>query len=231
MNKSAFYKLSYGLYVVSSCSGDRLNGQIANTVFQVTSEPATIGVSINKQNLTHDFIRESKKFSVSVLSTAAPMDFIGRFGFKSGRDINKFEGVAYRTGTTGVPIVTEHCVSVLEAEVIGEMDCGTHRIFLGQVSDCDVLSDAEPMTYAYYHAVKGGNSPKTAPTYQAEQPKTQLKEESVTKYTCDICGYVYDPEAGDPDSGIKPGTKFEDLPENWVCPICGADKSNFTAEN
>ena len=97
MNKSAFYTLSYGLYVVSSCSGDKLNGQIANTAFQVTSEPATIGVSINKLNLTHDFIRESKKFSVSILSTAAPMDFIGRFGFKSGRDINKFEGMQYRT--------------------------------------------------------------------------------------------------------------------------------------
>jgi flavin reductase (DIM6/NTAB) family NADH-FMN oxidoreductase RutF/rubredoxin len=230
MNKSAFYKLSYGLYVVGSCSGDKLNGQIANTAFQVTSEPATIGVSINKLNLTHDFIRESKKFSVSILSTAAPMDFIGRFGFKSGRDINKFEGVQYRTGITGVPIVTEHCVAMLEAEVIAEFDCGTHRIFLGEVKDCDVLNDAEPMTYAYYHAVKGGKAPKTAPTYQAEEPTTRHKEVSMTKYTCDVCGYVYDPEAGDPDAGIKPGIKFEDLPEDWVCPVCGADKSNFSAD-
>jgi flavin reductase (DIM6/NTAB) family NADH-FMN oxidoreductase RutF/rubredoxin len=224
MNKSAFFKLSYGLYVVSSGSREKLNGQIANTVFQVTSEPATIGVSINKLNLTHDFIRESKKFSVSILSTAAPMDFIGRFGFKSGRDINKFEGMQYRTGITGVPIVTEHCVAMLEAEVIAEFDCGTHRIFLGEVKDCDVLSDA------YYHAVKGGKAPKTAPTYQAEEPKTKQKEVSMTKYTCDVCGYVYDPEAGDPDAGIKPGTKFEDLPEDWVCPVCGADKSNFSAD-
>ena len=231
MNPSAFHKLSYGLYVVSSFSDDQLNGQIANTVFQVTSEPPTIGVSINKLNLTHDFIQKSKQFSVSVLSTAAPMEFIGRFGFKSGRDINKFEGVQYRTGTTGVPIVTQHCVAFLEAEVIGEMDCGTHRIFLGQVKDCDVLADAEPMTYAYYHTVKGGKAPKTAPTYQPEEPKTKEKEKSMTKYTCNICGYVYDPEAGDPDSGIKPGTRFEDLPDNWVCPICGADKSNFTAES
>lgn len=230
MNKSAFYKLSYGLYVVSSCSENKLNGQIANTAFQVTSEPATIGVSINKLNLTHDFIRESKKFSVSILSTAAPMDFIGRFGFKSGRDINKFEGMQYRTGITGVPIVTEHCVAMLEAEVIAEFDCGTHRIFLGEVKDCDVLNDAEPMTYAYYHAVKGGKAPKTAPTYQAEEPKTKQKEVSMTKYTCDVCGYVYEPEAGDPDAGIKPGTKFEDLPEDWVCPVCGADKSNFSAD-
>lgn len=229
MNKAAFYKLSYGLYVVSSCSGSKLNGQIANTVFQVTSEPATIGVSINKLNLTHDFISESRKFSVSVLSTATPMEFIGRFGFKCGRDINKFEGVQYRTGITGVPIVTENCVAMLEAEVIGEMDCGTHRIFLGEVKDCDVFSDAEPMTYAYYHAVKGGKAPKTAPTYLAEEPITKQKEVSVTKYSCDICGYVYDPEVGDPDAGIKPGTKFADLPDDWVCPVCGAEKSSFSA--
>lgn len=230
MNKAAFYKMSYGLYVVSSVSGNRINGQIANTVFQVTSEPPTIGVSINKQNLTHDFIRESRKFSVSVLSIATPMELIGRFGFKSGREINKFEGVNYRTGQTGVPTVTDHAVAVIEAEVIGEMDCGTHRIFLGRVVDCDVLSDEEPMSYAYYHAVKGGKAPKTAPTYQPDEPKPEQKEDEMTRYTCSVCGYVYDPQKGDPDGGIKPGTKFEDLPEDWVCPVCGADKTNFSPE-
>jgi flavin reductase (DIM6/NTAB) family NADH-FMN oxidoreductase RutF/rubredoxin len=233
MNKSAFYKMSYGLYVVSSVSGDRFNGQIANTVFQVTSEPPTLGISINKQNLTHDFIHESRKFSVSVLSIATPLEFIGRFGFKSGREINKFEGIQYKIGQTGVPIMLEHGVAFMEAEVIGEMDCGTHSIFLGQIKDCDLLHDEEPMTYAYYHAVKGGKSPKTAPTYQADGPKpdlTKTKEDKMTKYICSVCGYVYDPQNGDPDSGIKPGTKFEDLPENWVCPVCGADKSNFSPE-
>ncbi len=230
MNKSAFYKMSYGLYVVSSISGKRQNGQIANTVFQVTSDPPTVGISINKQNLTHDFIRESGKFSVSILSQAAPMEFIGRFGFKSGRDINKFEGVNCRTGLTGAPMVLDHAVAVMELEVVGEMDCGTHRIFLGRVVDCDVLADEEPMTYAYYHAVKGGKSPKTAPTYQPEEPKSIQKEEKMATYTCSVCGYVYDPEQGDPDAGVAPGTSFEDLPDDWVCPVCGADKSNFTAE-
>jgi flavin reductase (DIM6/NTAB) family NADH-FMN oxidoreductase RutF/rubredoxin len=230
MNKTAFYKMSYGLYIVSSVSGNCINGQIANTVFQVTSEPPTIGVSINKQNLTHDFIRESRKISVSILSEAAPMEFIGRFGFKSGREINKFEGVNYRTGQTGVPTVIDHAVAVIEAEVIGEMDCGTHRIFLGHVVDCDVFSDEEPMTYAYYHAVKGGKAPKTAPTYQPDEPKPERKEAIMTRYVCSVCGYVYDPEKGDTDAGIKPGTKFEDLPEDWVCPVCGADKTNFSPE-
>ena len=231
MNKSAFHKISYGLYVVSSLSGNRLNGQIANTVFQVTSEPPTIGVSINKQNLTHDFILESRKFSISVLSISTPMKFIGRFGFKSGRDIDKFAGVNYRIGQNGVPIVTDNAVAVIEAAVISEMDCGTHRIFVGQVKDCDVFNDEEPLTYAYYHTVKGGKAPKTAPTYLAEEAQDKHKKENeMTRYTCSVCGYVYDPQNGDPDGGIKPGTKFEDLPENWVCPVCGADKTNFSPE-
>ncbi|MFA4916362.1 MAG: flavin reductase family protein [Syntrophales bacterium] len=167
MNEAALRKVSYGLYVVSSMNGNRINGQIANTVFQVTSEPPTLAVSICKQNLTHDFIRESGKFSVSILSQSTPMQFIGRFGFKCGRDINKFEDINYKTGSTGIPVVMDNAVAVIEVEVIGEMDCGTHRIFQGRVLDCEVLSDEEPMTYAYYHAVKGGKAPKTAPTYQA----------------------------------------------------------------
>ncbi len=103
MNQKTFYKISYGLYVVSSRRGDKLNGQIANTVFQVTSEPPTIAVSINKQNLTHKFIEESKVFAVSILSKEAPMQFIGHFGFKSGRDIDKFKNIDYKVGVSGAP--------------------------------------------------------------------------------------------------------------------------------
>ncbi|MBU1056336.1 MAG: rubredoxin [Proteobacteria bacterium] len=230
MNNSALHKLSYGLYVISSERNGKLNGQIANTVFQITSEPATIAVSINKQNLTHDFIKESRKFSVSILSISAPMEFIGCFGFKCGRDIDKFENINYRMGETGVPVVTDHSVAFIEAEVVGELDCGTHRIFLAEIKNCDILSDEEPMTYAYYHTVKRGKAPKTAPTYQAEEPKTKKQDTGQKKYTCSVCGYIYDPETGDPDNGVKPGTTFEDLPDDWVCPVCGADKSSFSPE-
>ena len=171
MNKSVFYKLSYGLYVITSGKEGKFNGQIANTVFQVTSEPPTLAVSINKLNFTHEHIRESRRFAVSILGETAPMTMIGQFGFKCGRDINKFEGIRVRTGKTGVPIVADHAVAFIEAEVVGEMDCGTHTIFLGQVVECDILdAAAEPMTYAYYHKVKGGKAPKTAPTYQKEEP-------------------------------------------------------------
>jgi len=169
MNKSAFYKLSYGIYVITSGKEGRFNGQIANTVFQVTSEPPTIAVSINKQNFTHEQIVASRRFTVSILEEATPMTLIGQFGFKCGREINKFEGVRIQTGKTGVPIVIDHAVAFIEAKVVGEMDCGTHTIFLGRVVECDILdATAEPMTYAYYHKVKGGKAPKNAPTYQKE---------------------------------------------------------------
>jgi len=223
MDKAAFYKLSYGLYVVSSRKDDLFNGQIANTTFQVTSEPPTIAVGINKQNLTYEYIKASGKFAVSVLSKLAPMQLIGLLGFKCGRDINKFENLNIRLGKTGVPIVLDNTIAYIEAEVVNEMDCGSHTIFIGQVRDCGILNaDEEPMTYAYYHEVKRGKSPKTAPTYQASD-----NVESEDRYTCSVCGYVYDPEKGDPDSGVKPGTKFTDIPADCMCPICGADKSKF----
>ena len=228
MNKSAFGKISYGLYVISSFSENRLNGQIANTVFQVTSDPSAVAVSINKQNLTHAFIKESGKLSVSVLAKSAPMELIGRFGFKSGRDISKFDGLNHRLGVTGAPIVLDHTTAAFEVAVRNELDCGSHTIFVGEVVECEILSDEEPMTYAYYHEVKGGRSPKTAPTYLKEE--TPPKPAKAVRCVCSVCGYVYDPEKGDPDGGIKPGVRFEDLPEGWTCPVCGADKSQFAPE-
>lgn len=232
MNKSAFYKLSYGLYVITSGKEGRFNGQIANTVFQVTSDPPTVAVSINKQNFTHEHISSSRRFAVSILEEATPMTMIGRFGFKCGRDIDKFEGIGTRVGKTGIPIVTDHAVAFIEAEVVGEMDCGTHTIFLGRVVDCDILGTAQPMTYAYYHTVKGGKSPKNAPTYQqTEPPKTaEAPAEKAARYTCSVCGYVYDPQKGDPEGNVPPGTRFEDLPEGWVCPVCGAGRERFVKE-
>ena len=168
MNLAALHKLGYGMYVIGSRKGDRLNGQIANTVFQITSEPPTIAVSINKNNLTHDFITESKVFSASVLYQKTPLGFIGRFGFKSGRDTNKLEGIDYKIGETEAPVVLENAVSYLEARVVKEVDVGTHTIFIGQVVNADVISEKACMTYEYYHQVKRGTTPKTAPSYVQE---------------------------------------------------------------
>ena len=224
MNLKALYKLGYGLYIVCSRKGDKLNGQIANTVFQITSEPPTIAVSINKNNLTHEFIKESKVLAVSVLSQDTPLPFIGRFGFKSGRDIDKLEGINYKIGETQAPVITDNTLTYLEARVTQEVDVGTHTIFVGELVGADVLREGEPMTYAYYHQVKRGTTPKTAPSYIEEKKEAVTK---MAKYRCTVCGYVYDPELGDPDGGIKPGTPFEEIPDDWVCPVCGVAKSEF----
>lgn len=228
MNKKTLHKISYGLYIVSSKKGEEFNGQIANTVFQVCSEPAVIAVCINKENLTHEFIKESNIYTISILSKDTPMKFIGLFGFRSGRELDKFKEVNYRVGITGAPIVLDNSLGFIEIEVMSSADVKTHTVFFGKVVDADILNDEEPMTYAYYHTVKKGKAPKTAPTYIKEESQEEVKK--MGKYRCIVCGYIYDPEKGDPDSQIKPGTAFEELPDDWVCPVCGADKSQFEKE-
>jgi len=164
MNLKALYQLGYGLYVVCSKKGNQFNGQIANTIFQVCSEPPVIAVAINRQNLTHEFIVESKVFTASILSQGAPLGYIGNFGFKSGRQADKFQGVQYKVGETTVPVVLDHTLAYLEAKVINQMEVGTHSIFLGEIVAADVVKLGEPMTYAYYHHVKRGTTPKSAPS-------------------------------------------------------------------
>jgi len=214
--------------VIGSRKGDRRNGQIANTVIQVSSEPPTISVCINKGNLTHEFIKDSGVFTVSVLSRDTPLSFIGRFGFKSGRDVDKFDGVNYKIGETQALIALDNTLAYLEARVIKEVDAGTHTIFIGELVAAEVIREGEPMTYAYYHQVKRGTTPKTAPVYIEERKEVAIK---AVKYKCTVCDYVYDPEKGDPESGIAPGTPFEELPEDWQCPVCGAGKEEFEKED
>lgn len=168
MDKKALRKLTYGVYIVSSRIGEKLNGQIANTVFQVTSDPPRIAVCINKENLTHECIKSSNSFSVSVLRKDAPMTLIGKFGFISGRVVDKFEGISYKIGITGAPIVLNESVAYLEARVTSSLDVGTHTLFVGELVDAETLSDDEVLTYEYYHKIKRGVSPEKAPTYLKE---------------------------------------------------------------
>jgi flavin reductase (DIM6/NTAB) family NADH-FMN oxidoreductase RutF len=169
MNLEALHKLGYGMYVIGSHKGDKLNGQIANTVFQITSEPPTVAVSINKSNLTHEYIKASQVFSAAVLCQATPLPYIGSFGFRSGRDVDKLQGVNYRIGQTGSPIFIDHATAYLEAEVIQDVDVGTHTIFIGKIVAAEVLTEDPCMTYEYYHQVKRGTTPRTAPSYIAKE--------------------------------------------------------------
>jgi len=225
MDLKALQKIGYGVYIVCSKDGDKINGQIANTVFQVCSEPPMVAVAINHNNLTHEYITKSGVFTASIIEQETPLSFIGQFGFKSGRDVNKFQGVNYRIGETGAPIVFDHTLAYMEAKVVSRTDVGTHTLFVGQVVAAEVLKEGEPMTYAYYHLVKRGATPKTAPHYIDE--KKEAAKPAMDKYECNVCGYIYDPAIGDPDNGVPPGTPWEKLPANWVCPNCGAPKEEF----
>ncbi len=225
MNLKTFHQISYGMYIISSKWQEKFNGQIANTVFQITAEPPTVAVSINKQNLTREFIKESKVFTISILSEEASMTLIGQFGFRGGREMDKFKDISYDIGKTGVPILLENTIGYLEVELINSIDVGTHTVFIGKIVESEIIKEGRPMTYQYYHEVKKGKTQKTAPTYIKEDGNKEEKKEG--RYKCLICGYIYDPEKGDPDSGIKPGTPFEDLPPTWVCPVCGAAKDQF----
>jgi len=159
------------------------------------------------------------------------MEFIGRFGFKSGRDVDKFEGLQPIFGVTGAPIVLDNAVAYLEAEVVDSLSAGTHTLFLARLVNAEIVKEeGEPMTYAYYQLVKRGKAPKTAPTYQKPEPSKEepkLAPKAAQKWRCTVCGYIYDPAVGDSDGGIKPGTAFEDIPADWTCPVCGARKEQF----
>ena len=231
MDTKAFFKLSYGLYVISSKSGDKLNGYVANTAFQVTAEPPQIAISCHKDNLTSEIINESKVFSISVLDQKADVGVIGNFGYNTGKDINKFEKVNYKTEKTGAPILLDSTIAWFDCEVVDSFDVGSHILFIGKVVDSELLDESKnPLTYDYYHKEMKGKAPKNAPTYVKEDKKEEISSTG-QKYECEVCGYVYDPAEGDEGQGIPPGTPFEDLPDEWVCPICAAAKSDFVSLN
>jgi flavin reductase (DIM6/NTAB) family NADH-FMN oxidoreductase RutF/rubredoxin len=234
MDISAFFKVSYGLYLLCSKDGDQYNGHVSNTVFQVTADPPQFVVASHKDNLTTGFIKKSRLFSVSILQQDVTLEFLGPWGFKSGKDIDKFKGISYKLGITGVPVVLEKSIAYLECEVVDEIDTGTHILFIGRVVDSKILDDFHvPLTYKYYREVIKGLSPENAPTYTGDKlDKSAVKEAANAavkphKYQCTVCGYIYDPEEGDPHSGILPGTAFEDIPDDWTCPICGVTKKDF----
>ncbi len=233
MNIDAFFKLTYGLYIVSSAHGEEKTGHVSNTVFQVTATPPKFAIATNKNNQTTGVIEKSKAFSISVLQQDVDLEFLGPWGFKSGKEINKFENINYKTGETGSPIITDKCIAWFECKVTDTIDVGTHLLFIGELIDYDLLDDdAPPLTYDHYRKVIKGVSPKNAPTYLGDREEKKFEDKKKSSgekqlYQCIVCGWIYDPDVGDPDSGISPGTEFEDIPDDWMCPICGVTKKDF----
>ena len=230
LDLESLFNLSYGMCIISSKKGNDFNGCIANTAFQVTPEPPMIAVSVNRQNLTHKYITKSKVFVISVLAEVAPLKFIGKFGFRTGRNTDKLQEVDYKLGMAGAPIILNYTVGFIEAEVTNAINVETHTLFIGRIIACGTIDKSKvPMTYNYYRDVKGGRTPRTAATYIEKKPKvkSEMGDQEMKKYKCIMCGYIYDPAVGDPDNGVAAGTAFEDLPDDWVCPECGVGKDEF----
>jgi len=221
INYEALFKISYGLYIVSSGTKEQGNGYISNTVFQVTSDPPRFATCCSKDNHTVELIQSSGHFSVSVLHEDTGKDVIGTFGYKSGKEADKFEGMDVSYGHTGVPIVRNNAIAFLEVRVEETIDVGTHLMFIGELVQAELLdAEADPLTYLQYRKTKKGMAPKNAPTH-IDPSKLEKKSdvEAFAQYKCPTCSYIYDEE--------KEGVRFDELPEDWECPICGEKKSEF----
>lgn len=227
MDRNAFRCINYGLYIVSSIDADgRYVGCIANTFQQIASEPPMVSVALNKDNHTTKCISASKKFCVSVLSESATMELVGRFGFQSSKDVDKFEETSFNLGDDGVPEVTQNTSAVFHVEVADEVDAGTHTLFIGKVSDAQIVSDERPMTYNYYHSVLRGKTPPKAASYNGgdtlslnengeDAPSGENAGSVGSKrvgWRCSLCGYI---------------VEMEELPDDFKCPICGAGRELF----
>ena len=231
IDRKALFNISYGLYVVSASDGNgRKSGFVGNTVFQITSKPPRLAVGVSRDNFTHGVIVDSGSLAISVLSRNAELPLIQTFGYKSSRDIDKFADLAFRPGDNGAPLVTEGTYAWFECSVSRILELETHDIFICEVTAANVADGGgSPMTYEYYREVLKGKAPKNAPTF-VEQPTEPVESAAANageKRVCSVCRYEYDPAKGDPEHGIEPGTSFDDLPDDWRCPICGSPKDVF----
>ncbi len=215
----AFKKMSYGLYIVSSGNQENGNGYISNSVFQVTAKPAQIAACCHKDNFTTEIIEKTESFAISILHNDAESNVIDKFGYNSGAEINKMAGMNVRYGATGVPVILNDVIAWIECRLVKTVDVGSHMIFIGEVLQTEITDENKPpMTYAEFKEKKQRVAPPHAPTHIDEPAEATSSEQTV--YKCTICGYVYDESRED--------VAFEDLPDDWRCPVCGARKSEFT---
>ncbi len=206
--------LSYGMFAIGT-KGERMpNACIANTVVQISSLPMTVAVSINHSNYTNECIKKNGEFTVSVLSENTSGAAIGALGFTSGRESNKLDNVRHKILREGAPVIQEDICCWFLCRVVNTVETVTHTIFIAEPIAGSESIKGKPMTYDFYRNVIKGKSPKFAPTYIEE------REEKGDTYICTICKYEYN----------DPLIPFEELPEDWVCPICGAPKSVFKKE-
>lgn len=204
MDNKAMHYLSYGLFVLTTSFEGEDNGCIINTAGQVTTEPNRISITVNNTNHTTELIKKSGKFNISTLSEDANFEVFKHFGFKSGREVNKFDGYsACKRSANGIYYTTEGVNSYISATVEQTIDLGTHTMFIAKVDAMEVLSKTPSATYAYYHAnIKPKAEPKT----------DQAANKGKVAWRCKVCGYIY---------------IGEELPAGFTCPLCKHPASDF----
>ena len=207
MDKTAMFSLTYGLFVAGVEEGGKKNACIINTAVQATSDPVRMHVTMMKANLTTQLIKKKGSLAVSVISIDCPLNVIGSFGMRSGRDFDKFEGVEHKIDANGNPYLDKNTIAYFSLNVASMIDLDSHYLFICDVVEADKTEAGTPMTYADYRNLKsGGTAAKTG-----EKPKK--------RYVCSVCHYVYDGEI-----------PFEELPDDWLCPVCKKPKSVFVVE-
>ena len=200
---TAMFKISYGLFVLTARDEGRDNGCIINTASQMTESPLLISVTVNKANLTGEMILKSGELALSVLSVSAPFSIFERFGFHSGRDVDKFDGAAFDVRTaSGIRYLPEHTNCVIAAKVVQSHDFGSHTLFIAEVTQAVILSGEPSATYQYY--------------FDHIKPKPQKPSVSDTKkgFICKICGFIYEGDT---------------LPDDYICPLCKHGAKDFEA--
>lgn len=193
-------KISYGLYVLTAAENGKDNGCIVNTVMQVSSSPQSIGVCVSKENLTHDMMMNTDSFTVSIISEDADFELFRRFGFQSGRTVDKMKDYPEcKRASNGVMYITAGTNAYICVKKTSTVDLGSHTMFIGEINDMHTLSDTPSVTYEYYH--------------KNIKPKPEKKEKSdKVIWRCTVCGYEY---VGD------------ELPEDFICPLCKHPASDF----
>ena len=215
MDITALFQLSYGLYVIGTKDGERNVGCVVNTVTQSTANPVTLTVCVHKDNYTNGCIKRAKAFAVSILSEKTKPKVFGAFGFSSGKEKDKFEGMEFGESNS-MPYLKEGVTGFLQCKVIDCIENFTHTVFIAEVVEAENLTQEPPMTYAYYHKVIKGKTPKKASSYVEEVKEAPKAQELASGYVCTVCSYRF------------PGTKEEfEARKGFICPVCAVPKSKF----
>ena len=199
IDNTAMYKITYGLYMLTTTDGEKQNGCIVNTVNMLTDNPKRITVFVNKANYSEELLRKTGVFNVSVLTKSAPFELFKQFGFFSGREKDKFEGGRYETSENGLYYLPEHANALISGRVVDAYDYGTHTLFVAEVTEAKKLLDEESVTYEYYQAnIK-------------QKPQAAATPTDKEKWVCKVCGYTHEGE----------------LPDDFICPWCKHPASDF----